>query len=155
MPRKLWPEHRLELESLYRVAATIAAWCDEQASAPNASPMSDALRHTYEGRDLRGLRIAYNDLVVMTRAANATQRRVLDARLRKEANTSLGALDKKAIERIDRIRARGRITSEEQYYFVREHVEFIAGDPDHPGDARELVELLDAYEQRASRKAGE
>lgn len=110
--------------------------------------MSDALRQAYERGHLRGLRMAYNDPVEMTRAANVPQRRLLDARLRKEENVSLGALNTKTVERIDRIRARGRITSEEQYYLVREHVEFIAGDPNHAGEARELLGLLDAYEQR-------
>ena len=155
MPRKLSPEHRLELESLYRVAASIAAWYDELASLPNLPRMSATMHRVYKARDLRGLRMAYNDLVEMTRAANATQRRDLDARLRVEANTSLMALDQKTVERIQRIRARGKVTSDEQYYLVREHVEFIATNPGRADEARELLGLLEAYEQRAIRKTAD
>ena len=90
----------------------------------------------------------------MTRAANAVQRRDLNARLQVEANTSLAALDRKAHQRIQRIRTRGAVTSEEQYYLVREHVEFIATVPDRADEAQELLGLLDAFERRAARKTG-
>jgi hypothetical protein len=155
MPRKLSPEHRLELDALYRVTASIAAWYDELASLPNVPRMSATLLQAYEARDLRGLRMAHNDLVEMTRAASAVQRRDLDARLRTEANTSLEALDRKTRERVERIRARGKVTSEEQYCLVREHVEFIATHPDRADEARELFGLLEAFEQRAIRKVAE
>ncbi len=155
MPRKLSTEHRLELDTLYRAGATIAAWYDELASVPNVPKMSATVRDVYEARDLRGLRIVFNDLVEMTRAASATQRRDLDDRLHAAANPSLAVLDRKMLERIQRIRTRGRVTSEEQYYIVREHVEFIAGIPERADETRELVALLEAFEQRAVHKSAE
>ena len=153
MLRKLSPEHRLELDTLYRVATIIAAWYDELAAMPDVPRMADAVRGAYEERDLRGLRMAYNDLVELPRAATAAQRRDLDARLRGEANTSLEALDRKTLERIQRIRTRGKVTSEEQYYLVREHIEFIGAAPDRADELRDLIGLVDAYEQRANRKS--
>jgi len=133
------------------VATAIAEWYDELASSPAASRMADAIRGVYDARDLRALRMAYNDLVEIPRAASAAQRRELDHRLRTQANTSLEALDGRMADRIRRIRARGRVTSEEQYYLVREHVEFIATLPERANEACELLALLDAYEQHSKR----
>jgi hypothetical protein len=152
MPRKLSPEHTLELESLYRVIATIAVWYDSLSDRADAPRMAATMRAAYEANDLRGLRMAYNDLVEMTRAADAAQRRELNRRLQAEGNTTLEALDRKTRERIERIRARGNITSEEQYHLVREHVEFIATTPGRAEEARELLALLEAFELRAASK---
>ena len=155
MSRKLSPKDKLELDSLYRVIATIAGWYDALSHSLNAPRMATTVRTAYEANDLRSLRMAYNDLVVMTRAADSIQRRDLNDRLQAEANTSLSALDRKIHERIQRIRTRGKITSEEQFYLVREHVEFIANASDRADEARELFGLLDAFERRAARSAGQ
>ena len=59
-PRKLSPEHKLELDSLYRVVATIAAWYDALSDAPATPRMATTMRTAYEANDLRHLRMAYN-----------------------------------------------------------------------------------------------
>jgi hypothetical protein len=148
MPRKLSPEHQLELESLYRVLQVFAAFAD--GLMPDlASAASDGLRRAYDTRDLRGLRMARGDLVAMAQAATAAQRRDLDAQLRARTGVSLDELTARDVQRVDRIRARGRVSSEEQYYLVRERVEFITGEPSHSAECAELQHLLDAYESRA------
>ena len=153
MPRRLRPEQKLELDSLYRVVGVITAWYDELASEQLRGQMTSAMQRAYDGRDLRGMRMAYNDLVEMTNAADVAQRRDLDARLRAQAQTSLEALHTKKTQRVQRIRARGKITSEEQYYLVREHVEFNFDAPDKAVEVQELVTMLHAFEERFAGRA--
>ena len=148
MPRKLSAEHQLELESLYRVVQVFGDFAD--SLVPNAgAAMSDGLRRAYEARDLRGLRMARGDMVAMAQAATAAQRRELDAQLRARTGVSLDELTARDVQRVDRIRSRGRVSSEEQYYLVRERVDFISGDPSRSAEYAELQRLLDAYESRA------
>jgi hypothetical protein len=153
MPRKLSPEHQLELDSLYRVLSTIGRWFDALSGMPAIS-LLDAMKKAYEERDLTGLRAARNDLVAMTTAASVSQRQELDQMLREQAGTTLLALYDKQRDRIARIRARGKVSSEEQYYLVREHVEFIASDPAAAAEFEELSAMLHAFEDRAVRRSG-
>jgi len=55
--------------------------------------------------------------------------------------------------RIAHIRARGRLTSDdEQYYLVRERVEYISGVPAQSAECAELMQLLQGYEERLHRQ---
>jgi hypothetical protein len=150
MPRKLSPEKQLELESLYRIVGTIADWFDGIATDPASGGMAGHMRRAYDERDLAGLRMACNDLVEMTNAATPQQRRQLDMLLRDRANTTLEALSAKKTERIKRLRARGKLTSEEQYYLVREHAEFIANVPERAEEFQHLISMMHAYEDRVA-----
>ena len=115
MPRRLSPEHQLELESLYRVALVLGEFLDKLL--PTMTPSaSDTLHRAYEERDLRGLRAIRTDFVAMAHAASAAQRRELDQQLRTRAAVSLDELSERELRRITQIRARGKVTSEEQYY---------------------------------------
>ena len=147
MPRRLRPEQQLELDALYRVVAVIADWYDGLVSA-ELGQMGAAVRRVYDARDLRGMRMAYNDVVEMTSAADTEQRRDLDARLRAAANTTLATIDGKTAQRIDRILSRGRITSEEQYYVVREHIEFNRDSADGSAAVQRLFAMLQDFETR-------
>jgi hypothetical protein len=148
MPRKLSPEHQFELESLYQVLQVFGDFADRLM--PDVAPaMSDGLRRAYEARDVRGLRMARGDMVAMAQAATVVQRRELDAQLRARAGVSLDELTARDVQRVDRIRSRGRVSSEEQYYLVRERAEFLGADPARSAECAELQRLLDAYESRA------
>ena len=153
MPRRLSPEHQLELESLYRVLRVFGDFLDPLLP-PTGGTFSAALRRAYEGRDLRGLRLARSDLLAMAQAGTASQRRQLDGMLRERAGVSLDDLSERQLKRIAQIRARGKLTSEEQYYLVRERFEFIADDPARAEERGELQAMLHAYEERVARRTG-
>ena len=125
MSRRVSPEKQLELDSLYRVVAVIAEWLDEH--------MSEQLR----GQWLAATRKAYSD-------------GVLDGRLRARAGTNLEILQVKMAERIERIRKRGKLTSEEQYYLVREHVEFIFDTPGRADEVEQLLTMMNDFEERSA-----
>jgi hypothetical protein len=150
MSRRVSPEKQLELDSLYRVVAVIAEWLDEHMSEQLRGQWLTATRKAYSDGDLRGIRMMYNDLVEMTNEADAQERRVLDGRLRARAGTNLEILQVKMAERIERIRKRGKLTSEEQYYLVREHVEFIFDTPGRSGEVEQLLTMMNDFEERSA-----
>jgi hypothetical protein len=153
MPRKLAPEKRLELDSLYRVVAVLAAFHDSLSPGLPDGGFSGAMKRAYDQSDLRGIRMAYNDLVASLEAASASQKRELDAELRLKAGTSIPALFARRFERVARLRQRGKLTSEEQYYLVREYVEFAELDPAMSEDVKLLWDMLHAFEERSAARA--
>src|SRR3712207_782754 len=112
MGRRLSPEHQLELDSLYRVLHVLGEVFNAMLPTTPGGGLSAALDRAYEARDLRGLRMARGDLLAMADAATPAQRRTIDAALRARAGTSLDELDQRRVQRIERIRARGKLTSE-------------------------------------------
>jgi hypothetical protein len=153
VPRKLSAEKQLELESLYRVAAIIAAFIDARIPNLPSGGFTAAMREALEERDLRGLRLAYNDLVASTEAASGAEKRELDQRLQAEAGVSIASLLKRRYQRVGRFRSRGKLTSEEQYYLVREYVEFAGHDPANAVEVEELTAMMAAYEDRVAERA--
>lgn len=153
MPRKLSPEDQLELESLYRQLAVFGDFLAELSPAGTAA--IEGIRRAYDARDLRGLRMARGDIAAMTQAASPAERRRLDAMLRERAGVSLGELSERELRRVRQVRARGKVTSEEQYHLLRERVEFLGDDPEGAEERREIWALLHAFEERACRSARE
>jgi hypothetical protein len=154
MPRRLSPEEDLELERLFRVLSVVGTYLDAQMGlSPEAETLAKAATCAYEARNLRGLRMMEGDISGFLQAASPTQRREMDRLLRERAGTSLAVLMEKQFAQIRRLRQRGKLTSEQQYYLVREHVEFIAEDAERAAEAAELYALLEEYESAAARRA--
>ena len=149
MPRSLSPEKQLELETLYRSTSVIAEFLDELMASLPSGGFGGAVRRAFEQRDLRGMRMAHNDLVASTQAATPVQKRQLDEALRNKAGLSLVSLLGRQYKRVERIRARGRVTSEEQYYLVREYIEFAELDPERAAEVRQLTAMLEDFELRS------
>lgn len=144
MTRRLSPTAALEFESLVRVLSVLA---EELAQlAPQTSALLEAIDSVKSERNVRGARLVLPDLLAMTNATPVSHRRQIDTAPRTRANTSLDALNSKLLARIARVRTRGRITSEEQYYLIRERVEFL--DAGSTEETSELWALLHAYEDR-------
>jgi hypothetical protein len=151
MPRRLAPEKLLELDSLARVLGVIAAYTDTLMAGPARSETLAAVVATaYAEKNLRGLRIVQGDLLAMTAAMTAAQRRELDSRLRGHAGVSLLSLLARQRERVARLRTRGKLTSEQQYYLVREHIELLMDDPAHAAELTEFRGMLEDFDLRAA-----
>ena len=153
MPRRLSPEKQLELERLSRILRVFAAWADPLMRLPaEGETLGKAVERAIEAANLPGLRMMLNDLVPMTQAATTAQRMELDVLLREQAGVGLISLLERQNKQIERLRARGRLTSDEQYYLVREHVELLASDAAQAGVVAELFALLEQYERAGSKK---
>ena len=151
MPRRLAPEKQLELDSLARVLGVIAAFSDTlMAGDARSETLAAVVAKAYAEKNLRGLRMVQGDLLAMTAAMTAAQRRELDSQLRNRAGVSLLSLLERQRERVARLRARGKLTSEQQYYLVREHIELLMDDPAHAAELTELRGLLEDFELRAA-----
>ena len=154
MPRRLSPEKQLELDRLARILGAIAAWMDPRSGLPpEGETFTKVVVREHARRNLPGLQMMFNDLVAMIPAATPAERRELDSQLQDQAGVSLGSLLERQFAQVDRLLQRGKLTSEQQYYLVREHVDFIADDPGRAEDVAKLYALLEAYEVRAARRA--
>jgi hypothetical protein len=149
VPRKLSPEQQLEIESFYRSASVIATFIDARIPALPSGGFAAAIRKAFDERNLRGLRMAHNDLIAMTEAATLAEKRELDVTLRHQAGITLASLLRRQYQRVERIRARGKVTSEEQYYLVREYIEFAELDPERAAEVPALAAMLQAFEERS------
>jgi hypothetical protein len=150
------PEKQLELERLSRILTAFAAWADPiMRLPPEGETLAKAVDRAIEERNRAGLRMVLNDLLPMTQAATTPQRLELDAALREHAGVSLLSLLERQSARIDRLRQRGKLTSEEQYFLVRDHIDLLAGEAEHTGGIVELHALLEQYEMNALKRSGQ
>ena len=154
MPRRLAPEKQLELDTLARFLGVIAAFADTlMTGGARSETLAAVVAKTHADKNLRGLRMVHADLLAMTAAMTAAHRRELNAQLRDRAGVSLLSLLERQGQRIARLRARGKLTSEQQYYLVREHIELLMDDPARADELRELQGLLEDFELRAAKRA--
>lgn len=156
MPRALTPERQQELDSLRAILLVIADFQRPHFDGKFAhipDMMVEAIEKTYRERSLTEMRMLRDDMVAMSEDCTAEQMRRLDAMLRERAGISLNDLHAKRLARIAKVRERGRITSETQYYLVREHVELIWSDPAREEEFRALQNIMVAYEERVVRAA--
>jgi hypothetical protein len=153
MTRRLSAEKQLELERLSRTLSVMAAWADPLSGLPpEGETFAKVVARESEARNLPGLQMILNDMVAITQAAALDQRQDLDRQLKERAGVSLGSLMQRQFARVERILKRGKITSEQQYYLVREHMEFITNDPAYASDAAALYALLEAHENVVARR---
>jgi hypothetical protein len=153
MTRRLSPEKQLELKRLSRTLGVIAAWADPLSGLPpEGDTFAKVVAAESEARNLPGLQMILNDMVAITQAAAPDQRQALDRQLKERAGVSLGSLMQRQFATVERILKRGKLTSEQQYYLVREHVEFIGTDPAYAADVAALHALLQAYESVVAKR---
>jgi len=154
MTRRLTPEKQLELDMLARRLGVIAAFVDGlMAGAMPNETVASAVAEAYTERNLRGLSMLQSELLAMTQAMTTVQRRDLDAQLRDVARVSLLSLLDRQCHSVSRLRARGKLTSEQQYYLVRQHIELLVDDPAHADELGELQALLEEFELRSAKRS--
>ncbi len=153
MPRRPSPERQRELDELRDVFAVFGSYLDEQVPVPGHSHAA-LVAHVHERGNLAGMRMIRNDLVGSLVAFSAAQRRELDRRLREGPGATLDTLEAKHLERIAKVRAKGRITTEPQYYLLKERVEVIWDDPERRDEFQSLQAMLTEYEEHVARRAG-
>ena len=148
MPRRLSPENQLELDRLRTELGTIVGVLERDLDQPLM--FTDVIENTHAAQNLRGLRMMAADVLGMLQVADAAQRKEIDALLRERTGRSLADFDTRAATRVERILKRGRITGEEQYFFVREYLERISTDSSQQTTVERLEQLLAAFAERAA-----
>jgi hypothetical protein len=148
MAPSLPSDRQQELDSLRRICVVFADFFGPITLPSQPQALREIIDRAYEERALAGLRLARNDFIAMIQACTGQQRRDLDAMLRSQAGISLDELRAKQLERIEKIRRRGRIITEEQYYMVRERIEEVWYDAERSTEFRDLQSLLTDYEER-------
>ena len=159
MTKPLSSERQRELNVLPAVILTIidfhASREEEfgESTAPAVRQIADAAWQKRAVSDLRQIR---DELVGMTEALHipGADLQRLQAMLRDRAGVSLDQVLAERYARIGRVRRTGRITTEAQYYLVKERVESIWYDPAHAEEIEELKALMAAYEEHAAKGHG-
>jgi hypothetical protein len=133
----------------------IGEFLDRECELPPAGTFSEVISREYSKKNVSGLRVVHAEFVGgMVPSCTVAQRRELDALLRAKIGVTLDSLEKRQLDRINKLRARGRISNDQQYYMIRERVEMIWDDPERVEEFQALQSLLGAYEERvASRGA--
>ena len=152
MPRSLTPERQKELDSLYALTRALADFQSAELSEDLAAQLRDVVERTYRERSLPGLRQIRDDMLAATDGTlnNRSERQRLDALLRERTGHGLAHHVAAQRSEIAKVRERGFITTDRQYYLLKEHLELIATDPEHQDEAAALQALMTAYEERAA-----
>lgn len=155
MPRTITDNQRDQWSSVHRQALVLAEFFDGKASAfvgGQPLPMAGAIRaaaepaHPFASR-FAGLREALADLLEMASYLPASDLRELDAYVRVHLSIGLDDLQAKRLARIGAIRAKGKISTDEQFRLVKGRHEQIWDDPLRAEEAVVLAKLLEDYEK--------
>jgi hypothetical protein len=149
------PDRQREAEELRELCLTLIDFlCSVEGGldASSVAVVRDSVEKAAARRQLTGLRMAKNDLVAMIQTIPGRQRARLDSMLREHVGISLDQLLAREHAQIRRIRDRGSIRTDTEYYLIREHVEMIWDDPTRSADVPALRTLLHEYEARAARR---
>jgi hypothetical protein len=150
MPARPTPTQQQEFEDLHRVLSVICGHFDEVA--PMAGGFSWAGMLEVSTVNLSGLRSLRTDLLEALQGYTPAQKRELDARLRRNLGVSLDSVQARELARIAAVRARGKITSDDQYYVLRGRMEVIWDDPERIDEFDALQSLTTSYEERAAKR---
>jgi hypothetical protein len=151
MARRLSLERQRELDDLRAIFEVFGAFEDDIAPVAGRS-WAGIVSAAHERGDLAGMRMIRNDSIESLVAFSAAQRRELDRRLRAGPGITLDSLEAQHLARIDRIRAKGRIATEPQYYLVKERIEVIWDDPERAEEYQALRAVLQEYEERVAQR---
>jgi hypothetical protein len=129
-------------------------WClaieESKMAREGPSPWTDwsihIIKRTYLDRDLRGMRQIARDLNEEARYLPKKDLDRLNAVLKEKFGEDLSENRKKDLVKIDRIRKRGRIRSENEFRLVKERTEEIWQDDDKEEENEALNKLLTEFE---------
>ena len=101
---------------------------------------------------VEGWREARNDLLEATRALSGAQLRELNARLLSECGITLDSIQERRMKRLVDLRARGRLSTDEQYRLVESRIDQLGDDPGAQEELRELLALINQYDALVHRR---
>lgn len=111
-----------------------------------------AIIRYYEKGSLRMLKKYYNCLNEGLPEPNEPDYLVLNARLLATCGKGLDDLYKKRWERIAKIKERGKLRSDSEFYLIKEHIDYLFN-TDAPNEEVELFDgMLFDYEERARKR---
>lgn len=160
MPKAITNEQRQQWSLVHKQALVLAEFFDIKATAfgmdglpSGASAIRAAAEpaHPFASR-FAGLREALADLLENASYLSSGDLRELDVHVRNHLGVGLDDLQAKRLARIAKIRAKGRITSDEQFRLLKGRHEEIWDDSVRSGEAVVLNALMEEYESRKRRR---
>ena len=107
----------------------------------------DVLNKAYEQKNLTTLKRFFKDLTADSlEICSASERQLVNARLRAACGEDLTKYDKKLANSVQRIVKRGKIRNGDEYEKVRTYIDSIEGEPEHEALLQDLYRLVDDFE---------
>ncbi len=97
---------------------------------------------------LNGLKQTYNDTIEMIRDLSPVQYKELDLILRTKFGHGLHEADKKQAERIQKLIDKGKITTEVQYYLLREYLERAWDIAEQKENMNKIEQMMELFEHK-------
>jgi hypothetical protein len=101
---------------------------------------------------VEGWRETRNDLLEACRGLSGVQLRDLSIRLQAECGVTLDSLQARRLKRLADLRARGRLSTDEQYRLVETRIDELPDDQDAQEELQELLALVDGYDETIQRR---
>lgn len=153
MTRKLSPERQQELDALYRIALVFCEFRRSRLPPQFSGMLSEIVEKVYASQSITGMRSVQDELMNMLIGTPADDLRGLDTMLREGAGISLDSLNAKRLARIAKVRQKGTITTEAQYYLLRERIEEVWEDDERQDEFHALQAMMQDYEDRIVARA--
>lgn len=107
----------------------------------------DVLNKAYEQKNLTTLKRFFKDLTADSlEICSASERQLVNARLRAACGEDLTKYDKKLANSVQRIVKRGKIRNGNEYEKVRTYIDSIEGEPEQEALLQDLYQLVDDFE---------
>ena len=107
----------------------------------------DVLNKAYEQKNLTTLKRFFKDLTADSlEICSASERQLVNARLRAACGEDLTKYDKKLANSVQRIVKRGKIRNGNEYEKVRTYIDSIEGEPEQEALLQDLYQLVGDFE---------
>ena len=101
---------------------------------------------------IEGWREARNDFLEASRGLSGAQLRELSMHLQAECGVTLDSLQGRRLKRLADLRARGELTTDEQYRLVMTRIDELGDDRAGRAELQDLVKLITEYEEKVQRR---
>lgn len=152
MPRSLTPQQQQELTRLETRCASFVAFmrtrsdASDPASSALLAAMSTEIQKAVAVSDLVGLREIAKEMNRWLRALPPQMRREFESQAPTEVVADVSVEQGLELHRVQGLRRRGYLASEDEYRLVLERVEEIYADPSYEEEVKELNRLLRIFE---------
>ena len=141
-----------EYDALRRQVLAFAKYFDSIGAGGWRTALEERRQERVTRSVVEGWREARNDFLEACRGLSGTQMRELSARLQAECGVTLDSLQGRRLKRLAELRARGRLSTDDQYRLVETRIDELGDDSASQEELQELLALLAGYEETVQRR---
>ena len=154
-PKELTESELQELQFKRDWSITILEFgkkCDKDPDKFGWDWFKESTEKAFERRDLRGMRVIYNEDNEMAKSFRLSEIEELNAILREKFGEDLTTVNKRIAARIQKIEERGYIKTEGEWRMVRDWIDHIMWDDSKDEEVELLERLMSEYDKSIEKK---